>query len=77
MCVPEISRLMRRPEAFARPSSRRSLRAEVVDVDLDVLHPFVREVLFGVDRLDGTLVDTQSTIDAGVGIDEQLRVLLE
>jgi hypothetical protein len=44
----------------------------VIDVDLNVFHPFVGKILFRVDRLNWTLVNAQATVDARIRIDEEL-----
>ena len=49
----------------------------MVDVQLDVLRPFFRKIFLGVDRLDGTFIDAETAVDAGVGIDEQLNTLVD
>ncbi len=50
---------------------------EVVDVDLDVFVPGLREVFLGVDGLDGALIDAEAAVDAGIGVDVELIVLFE
>lgn len=48
---------------------------EKICVDLDVLGPFGGQVILGEDRLDGTLIDTESAVDACVGVDVELCAL--
>jgi len=44
-------------------------------VDLDVLGPLGGQVILREDRLDWTLIDAESAVDACVGVDVELRAL--
>ncbi len=69
---------MNRPEARGQAIERAfNSTLEIIDVDLDVLGPFFREVFFRVDGLDGAFVDAEAAVDAGVWIDVELVSFFE
>ena len=49
---------------------------EEVSIDLNVLVPLLRQILFGEDGLHGAFINTEATVDAHIRVNvQQLRIL--